>query len=612
MRTLLAGIAFTLLAVLPMSAQESPRDLWAAATAAAESGDAAEAKQRLSTLLQQGQARGIRRFPAFAESALALSRSAAAQNDAATASWALAAAQQLDPISPQVAFAQADRSLAAKDFAGTVRHLGSALVRTFRDDQTARLTRTDLFIVLLLALLATIVCFAVALLFRYARQAAHDFREMLARRFSPGVTTVLAAALLFLPLFLWLGPIWLVVYWLAIFFRYAHGAERVVTVISLIVLAVTPLLLHRATHDIAGAISPVVAAANANRENVHMPETIKRVRLLSEAAPEDARVRLLLGNLEVQEGNEAEAMVQYKQAAQLDPQLAGAFINQGNLHFHNGDFQTAIREYQRALEIDSTMALAHYNHSVASGKLYRFDEQGQRLAEARKYDKSLVEAAERAGARGEALPLTYTLRPNEAWSVASAVASIPAAREVFGNYVHFRPLESLRSPLTLAAVLGLLAATALFLQTRKKGVAGSCIKCGRTFCSRCKSARESATYCTQCIHIYLKKDGVALDTKKSKLLEFQQHQAELLREKKILATFSPGLGSMYDGSVLKGLPLALLFFVLVATAIFVGRLAPVAWTMEALQLVVRIVAISLAVILWFATTLRVYRQRSAG
>lgn len=612
MRTLIAGIALLLLTAAPLAAQESPRDLWAASTAAADSGDEAQAKQRLATLLQQGQERGIRRFPAFAESAIALSRSAAARNQPAIATWALSAAQQLDPASPQVAFAQADRALAAKDYAGTVRHLGSAIMRTFRDDQTAKLTRSDLFVVLLLAILATIVCFAVALLFRYARQAAHDFRELLARRFSPGVTTVLAAALLFLPLFFWLGPIWLVVYWLAIFFRYGNGAERAVTIVSLVLLALTPLLLHRATHDIAGAVSPVVSATNANRELVHMPETIKRVRLLSEAVPEDARVRLLLGNLEVQEGNEAEAMVQYKQAAQLDPKLAGAFINQGNLHFHNGDFQTAITEYQRALEIDSTMALAHYNHSVASGKLYRFDEQGQRLAEARKYDKSLVEAAERASARGEAFPLTYTLRPSEAWSLAGAVSSVPAAREVFGNYVRFHPLESLRSPLTVASILALLVATTLFVRTRKKGVAGSCIKCGRTFCSRCKSARESATYCTQCIHIYLKRDGVALDTKKAKLLEVQQHQAELLREKKILATFSPGLGSMYEGSVLKGLPLALLFFILIAMAIFVGRLAPVAGSTDALQAVVRIVAISLAVILWLSTTLRVYRQRSAA
>src|SRR6185295_2461859 len=73
--------------------------------------------------------------------------------------------------------------------------------------------------------------------------------------------------------------------------------------------------------------------------------------------------------------------------------------------------------------------------------------------------------------------------------------------------------------ITIGSVIAALLAIIIWFRRRKAGYANACIKCGRTFCHRCKSARESATYCTQCIHIYLKRDGVSLDTKRSKLEE---------------------------------------------------------------------------------------------
>jgi len=198
-----------------------------------------------------------------------------------------------------------------------------------------------------------------------------------------------------------------VVFWLVLFFPYAEVTERALIVISLLFLALLPLALHRASYAIAGTDSPVVRAAAASHERAYTPDTVKRIRLLSEALPEEPRVHLLLGNLESQEGNDAEAMVHYRKAGELDADFAGAFVNQGNLHFQNGDFQTALTQYQKASELEPSLAIAHYNHSVTSGELYRFDEQGAKLAEARNLNRALVEKI------GKAPPpqkvVTYTL-----------------------------------------------------------------------------------------------------------------------------------------------------------------------------------------------------------
>ena len=83
-------------------------------------------------------------------------------------------------------------------------------------------------------------------------------------------------------------------------------------------------------------------------------------------------------------------------------------------------------------------------------------------------------------------------------------------------------------------------ALALWLVRRRKGVAGACSKCGRTYCYRCKAASENAAYCAQCIHIYLRRGGVPADIKRQKMAEVQEFQERALRRRKALNTILPG------------------------------------------------------------------------
>jgi len=152
----------------------------------------------------------------------------------------------------------------------------------------------------------------------------------------------------------------------------------------------------------------------------------------------------------------------------------------------------------------------------------------------------------------------------------------------------------------------------LLLKRRRAGFAGSCIKCGRTFCHRCKSARESATYCTQCIHIYLKRDGVSLLTKRTKLEEVSEYQAGMLRRNKLFAYFLPGSAQLIEGRTGSGLFGVFAFLFLVLLAVLVGRLAPVLAPGDVPKLVVRVVAVILAVVLWFLLTLPVFRRKAVG
>jgi hypothetical protein len=69
---------------------------------------------------------------------------------------------------------------------------------------------------------------------------------------------------------------------------------------------------------------------------------------------------------------------------------------------------------------------------------------------------------------------------------------------------------------------------------------------------------------------------------------------------------------MIEGRTIAGIIGAFVFLFFVSLAILSGRLAPILAPGDIGKLIVRILAIALAVILWFLITLPVYRRRATA
>ncbi|HEX9981996.1 MAG TPA: tetratricopeptide repeat protein [Thermoanaerobaculia bacterium] len=612
-RVAVMALAALLLVGGASAQQPSPRDVWPQAAGAASDGDLDSANRRKNELLATGRSNGLKTYPTYAASAAALARSATTQKNRELATWSTQAADQLDPKSPAVTFSRADEAAARRDWAAAVPLALSGFARVFSNSRTNLLGRADLVITLVVALALTVIVFALALFVRYGRSIAHDFRELLAQRLSGGSVTVLAFALLFLPLFLWLGPMWLVFYWLALLFGYASLGERIAIVVLCVLAAFAPIALDLTAHWVAGVDSTVVMAARSSAEQSYQPEALRRMQELVSAVPDNPTLHVLLGNLQLFEGNDEQAAVHYRRAVELRKNdAAGAHVNLGNLHFLNNDFAAALTEYGTAQQQDKSLAIAFYNASIASGETYKFTEQARFLEQARDLDRGLITRLTQSPPPQKVV--MYHPPIAQAWAIQDQLAAGDgAARILFGNYSRFDPLTSALNPITIGSLVAIVLGLLLWLKRRRGGFAGACIKCGRTFCHRCKSARESATYCTQCIHIYLKRDGVSLDTKRKKVEEVSDHHRGMLVRNRFFATFLPGAAQVLEGRTFAGTLGMILFSFFIAVAIFVGRLAPALGpSAEVAQLIVRATAILLAVIIWIMLSLPVYRRKTTG
>jgi tetratricopeptide (TPR) repeat protein len=602
----LLAASMCLASVAAHAGDTAPRDIWSQAAASADAGNVDAAAKKASELMEVGKLSGIRTYPLNAASAAILARQTASSNKP-VADWANKAADTLDPGSSAVAFIRAEDAVESKSWGAALPLLARGIAGLFSHYRSRLLARSDTIITILLALALTAAIFSLALLIRYGRAMTHDFRELLGERLHGGSVSVLAFALLFLPIFLWLGPVWLVFYWFIIFFGYAKTGERIVIVVLSLLLAVAPLVLDWTSQRIAGIDSPVVMSAITSEERTYEPDALRRMQELVNIVPDDAMLHLLLGTLYLQDGNDQQASQHYQRSAEIRDN-AGAHVNLGNLHFYNNDFATAVTEYNQAEALDPKLAIAFYDESIALGELYKFDQQAQKLDLAKKIDRASIERLSSESRSQKLEVVLYHPTISQAWAVSSDIAQRGVARSLFGNYAWSDPAESVRNPLTAGAILAMVLAPLLFLKRRRAGFAGSCFKCGRTFCLRCKSARESTTFCTQCIHIYLKRDGVSAATKRAKLEEVNDHQHAILRRNRWLATFLPGSAQVIEGHTVKGALAAFAFAFFVSLAILSGRLAPVLAPGDTAKMIVRIVAIVVAAALWLFITLPVYRR----
>src|SRR5258708_3088916 len=457
-------------AVAVRAERAAPRDLWPQAAAAAESGDITGAIKKTNDLTDAGRNLGIHTFPVYAEAAAGLARQAGKEQNKAKADWAVKAADQLDPTSSFVAFNNPDRGGQGHKYGEGVPGAGKGYARVFATYRSRLLSRCDTLIVLIVALAITAVIFAVVLFIRYGRSMTHDFREILGQQFRGGAVTVLAVAMLFLPVFLWLGPVWLLFYWFVIFFSYATFIERALIIGIVALLAPARILLDLASHWTAGVDSPVVVAAIASEEQAYYPGALHRMHELVGVAPENATLQLLLGNLELQEANEGQAGAAYRRSLELN-ETAGAHVNLGNLHFIENDFPAAITEYGRAEQLDPRLAIAFYNHSVASGELYKFEDQAAQLDQARRLDRAGIEKLSSPNVPGLKIGI-YRPPISTAWAVAATLARGGVARGLFGNYSWVDPLLLAKKPITPPAPLPILAAAFPFFQRPRSRLAG--------------------------------------------------------------------------------------------------------------------------------------------
>lgn len=538
------------------------RSHWFDFLSAFSENDVAAADKALDAMVRAGRKVGVRRLSDFSRTAVYLGRKAESQGQADRAERAYAAALVLDDANP-------DAILARLSFLARHHRVGEAL-KALPGAAAALLaaheSRVAVYSSVALwgaaAAAATLVGMVLALGLRHLPRLAHDVREKAFRSFGRSGALPLALVIAGLPLFVGLGPFWLVLYWGALLWSYADERERLVLGAGYVALALVAPLCAWITEENIRQRSPLFVAAIDLEERREDASAEDGLRQASAVFPEDADVWFLLGTYAERSGDLERALADYGRAMVADPGDYRPILSRGNVHFTEGDYGEAIRDYTEASRRAPKAADALYNLSLARGEAYDFDGQAQAIGAARALSAAQVTAWTSNPTLARVVPIDYTVA--RARSRIADWNAQPKSRRLPGHGMAARPWRALVSPWALAPIGVFLAGVFLARVRRRRGVAVACERCGRAFCNRCRRYGDAPDYCTMCARFF-RREALEIEVQAAEAAAAQRRATLSARAGRVLSLVLPGTRAFQEGRPIAGtLTLFAFFFGLAA------------------------------------------------
>lgn len=135
--------------------------------------------------------------------------------------------------------------------------------------------------------------------------------------------------------------------------------------------------------------NPVALLAHQNLGKIfsdtgRLDKAIEEYQTFLMISPNDAEIRISLGNALDRIGRSDEAMEQYKEASRLSPESALPYYNLGNIYMKTDRLPEAVRQYEQALKISPDFAEAHGNLGAALYQLHQVSDAIEHYQEALK------------------------------------------------------------------------------------------------------------------------------------------------------------------------------------------------------------------------------------
>lgn len=477
---------------------------------------------------------GIGRLPPMAEAAVLEGRRALEVGRPPDAIAAFRLAQALDPRLPGAFWGEARaRVVAGDDYGSAARLAWRAAMLRAGSFWPAYSDAVRLLAVLFFALLLAAAAGVVVVLALHGPTLAHEVEERLPTAWHPAWRRAVGWALVLSPAAVqWLGVFGLVP-WAVALAPAATRAQRAL-IASFLVLLACAVPIGGALWVLAGVASSTTArVAVASAERTLEPELGVQLAALAEAQPREARWKLLEARLYGARQPDV-ALRLLRDAAEAAPNDPRVHVAIGNVFFRSGKKETAAVHYRDALRLAPDDVVALFN--LQRVRTATFDTRGGEnlLLRARTARPALFDEIARDTPPDDVADPRVPVR--EVARQVLAQEAVPGVRRALAP----------SNPVTLAAIAAAIGAVALSVRGARPS-ARRCVRCGRAYCARCAAEDRAPDTCSACHQLFSKKAGLAPAARQSQARRVDQRLTWLARGRFIAQLLWPGLGLIHEG-----------------------------------------------------------------
>jgi tetratricopeptide (TPR) repeat protein len=523
-------------------------DLWFRQRALLERGGGAEAEQQIQAALAFMRRERLRAAPEVAGAFFADGRRALDEERYDRARDAFGAATRFDPSLAAAHYGLATVRLRAdRDLGGALDAIRAGLGAQVGDPVAQAMLAANALLIVTLGVLAGAVLTFLILGWQRVAAFFHDLQEKFSGRFSGDSARLIGWTGLLLPCLFFLPWAWVLAVWAVLLGPYFRGRSRVAVVVLLATLLAAVPIGHALRVGFTAVADPGARALIATRLDGHDADQLEGLRALAAVRPEDPFYLFVLGGVEGAAGRFEAAERAYRRALEIDARHARAMVNLGNLHALRQEPSLAQNLYKKAAEADPDLALAPYNSHLVYLSTFEMEAADAALEEARRRDPALIGRLAAPGSPSADRPAPRDCRPS--------------ARELFGRAIDLgrraasggsgRSWIASPGPAGAAGLAGLFILPGLGLVPRRSS-ARRCQRCGRPYCRRCQSVGKHPDVCSQCLHLFILRDGVAPGVRQRKMQDVARHARRLWIGARIVSLVLPGGGHILGGRLISG------------------------------------------------------------
>ncbi len=569
-------------------------DAWNSFLLATQKGDEVSANASLAQLLELKNKNSILALPEFAEAAMQSGNREMKRKHPKEAMKFYRVAASLNSAHADAYYGQAKASFAQgiSQYPDGLEAIGRGFLAPRNSLSGKIYLYSKLIFVALCTFIAISTVFAIILFLKYNRLLRHDAEERFSKKMDSPAANFLVWILIFLPVLLFLGPLWLVPFWLALFASYGRTYERILALVCLVVF-IFAYPVYAAVSKYVGATSDTLVVSYMNAISAGPnPKIVSDFERYVNRHPADRDARIMLAYLYKNNEMYEEASVVLQRMMLDAPDDSRAPNNLAVICFAQGETEYAVRLTLKASQLSPRNAIYKYNLSRMFRAKFNFEQSKKFLDEAKAADPLLFR-------KGDPGPPNVLL---------DAIPSAVYVRNKLQNQLG-DPLQLFKSPFTIISTVLFGMALILCLWVREESHAHRCVKCGQAFCKKCQTSDRSYGFCIQCLHIFVKKDGVSPASRREKMGQIDTYSSKQRWLRFASAIVVPGSCDMYEGRIALGLLTMFLWFLCLSLALFMFVVAPLS-TFESGTNAgpVILICVTIMALLYLTTLLRQLRR----
>jgi len=421
---------------------------------------------------------------------------------------------------------------------------------------------------ILVSFLVIFGLFAFYLLVRYFSFFSHHMRHFLPLKISFIPLTLLSLLLLLSPFFLGMAWMGLFVLWMVVFWTYARRADRMVTVVLLLIMGLLPTGFRLYSSLLLAVSGNGVSEILRANTGVWSPDLHQKLLVMVQNHPQDPDLLQAIGLVEKRMGKFDLAEQHFLLWTQVAPESSAAFNNLGNIYLITNQVDRAMAAYQKSIQLAPARAEAYYNLGQAYLQKLRLRDAEAEFERARNIEPRLISYSTSIASRNpNRMAIDRTIEPIRVWK--RVFSPVPEAERlaqgfwdlIWGGF----PLQYGEAGVAvLFVLLGL-----IHLGARRIPFIRNCERCGKLICSRCSRSRVIGKQCVQCLNAFTANPSADPVFAKKKRGEVARHQARMNFFPPRISMILPGAGHLLLGKSPEG-TLYMFFLVLFLTAAVLG------------------------------------------